>query len=282
MWILRACLLPLEPATCLPVDFYSPTGPLRLLPNHWIGALWDDKTLLGLRLLLLGCSVCCFFSKGMRTCGIIVCVVATFEQALIRSFGVMKHAEISLLLTTYVMIAYALVGYQRQSKKNGDRDSADSSNPYAGCLLTASLVLTTTYSMVGLTRICEGGLEIFSSDVLVRTVLSVSNEPWFISFGIGENITNWPWLMTLGKAGFPLITFFEIIAPWSLVSRNIRVGVIIALGSMHLMVFILTHLLFLENFLLLTFLFDFGSEKDNSILEKEPTSQHKIGSLKST
>ena len=258
LWIAKYLTHPFEEIAVLPPAWANLVGVVRWLPTPLLTGLFDESVLLAARLLILvGCAAC-LIPRSFRVCAPGVCLLVTFEQSLNRSFGHTAHAEVCLLVVTYLVTGLAFADrYWVRRPASGRRDF----NPCAVPMVMATLVLCLTYALVGIARLTRDPLELFAGDTIIYAIIENSSRPWLLDFDLWRRVSDWPWAIAMIKLGFPLVTIVEVLAPLCLISRGFRVVFLATLIPFHVAVILLMEIAFLENLMLFVLLVDWSSRR---------------------
>jgi hypothetical protein len=176
----------------------------------------------------------------LAVCGLIV------HQSLIRGFTHLNHAQIALLLVAGVLALFANLP---------ERGAGRAYNRYAVPLVASALVLTLSYSLIGFYRLSTG-MAIFTGDSIVNYVVSRSLRTSYYDFNVGIAAVSWTPIALALRAGFPLVTIVEALAPLALVSRAFRWLFLAVMIPFHFLTLVLMEVSFIENLLLYVVLLD--------------------------
>ena len=148
----------------------------------------------GLHWLTLVLAILCLPRRTWRFAVTPCCVLLTVHQSLVRSVGYINHAEVSLLLATYV---FAIRAWTPRPGRNFEP-------------LTIALLVTLTYMLTGTYRIAHGGLSVFTSDSIVYWAVENALCPEYFEFGWGAHVVRTPLSMELLKAGNVWVTLSSL------------------------------------------------------------------------
>jgi len=242
----------------MPIYLFEPVGFfLRVLPESiWINLL--NAELFNILYLILICSlICVVFKVFYIPSAVVSCLLLTFFQALVRSFGGVIHKQLAILYAAYLITLFAI--FQGYYEKNGKKNtSAQMTNLYSIPYFAVLVCLLSAYSLMGIHRLLFMGDDIFQSNNLfywfaMNTKLYSTEFPGdFLHF-----IFNHYWAQIMCKIGFVLVTFFEIFALFCLVSRSYRICFILYMGCFHIMTQFAMKFIFWEHLLLFILLIDF-------------------------
>jgi len=256
LWTIKMMVGPIHDLAHLPVEMVQPVGIIQLLPSGWLGNLMTETALWGLR---VSTGVFCALSmipRLMIVAGPFACLGYTLHQSIIRSFGIVNHPEIAMMISGYVLVLFA--GYRWWGV--GSSAPSDRFNPYSVPLVTIALLLTVAYAMVGVNRFFfEAGPYIFASDTLPNFILQRSLAPNLFGFEIGKHVADWPAVVVIGaKFGFFASTLIEMTAPLCLISRYYRYLFFAVMVPFHIVILLTMNISFFENVLLYIVLIDFS------------------------
>jgi hypothetical protein len=246
LWFVAVLRDPLARLAALPSSYYEPVGALRLLPDAAHSALLSGTGLTALKVALLvalGLSLVPRLFRGAAPVAVLLLVV---HQALVRGFGHVNHAEIVPLLAALTLAVFALLP---------ERKGGPGYNPYAVPLIAVALVAAVCYSMVGFYRLFQS-VSIFTGDSILNFLVSRSLRTSYYDLNLGELAASWPPAAVLLRAGFPLVTLVEALAPLVLVSRRFRWLFLGVMVPFHLLTILLMEVSFAENLLLYVFFVD--------------------------
>lgn len=257
LWFLNLVLTPLDLLAQLPPAIYNPIGiPLKFL--HALSPIMLNPMFL-VFFKWTGTGIVLLAAAGIfpRASSLIGSVLITLEQALLRGFGYVNHAELPLLYAAYIItMAYFLIpksGGVSESAKVGPTQTL---KPYQIPFVLFLMIFLFTYTLIGIHRIAFGGLEIFTTERITYWIAVNTYDVSYYRFGWGQQVLESPLLKGFFVMGFPVITVFEILAPFALIHPLFRAVFLLIIYPFHLMNLIFMDLLFLESMLLLILLFD--------------------------
>ena len=249
LWFIRIATEPLHRLAVLPRGYYDPVGVLRFLPDATQAWLLSTEGLLALKTALLVTCGLSLWPRAFRYSAPVAAVLLVVHQSLIRGFGHINHAEILSLLAAITLAIFANLPQRRPSPAY---------NPNAVPLITVALVVTLCYSFVGLSRI-HAGISVFTGDTIINYVVSRSLRSYYYDFNLGMAAASWVPAVYLLRAGFPLVTLIEALAPLVLVSRWFRGMFLAVMVPFHFLTLVLMEVDFMENLLLYIVLVDFST-----------------------
>jgi hypothetical protein len=191
--------------------------------------------------------------------------LVTVHQGLIRSFTYVFHAELALLYALYVIVLFEVVRVAlppgATPASNTPTSAAESRGATAGSanvwgvpFLGVLGALCLTYSLTGVHRIVSGGPSLFLSDTLERWLV---DRPLVFGRGNGEVLVGLPAAPVWLNVGFAMVTLFEALALFALVSRRFRLPFVAVMAGFHVSTYVFMGIAFWQNLLLLPlFLFE--------------------------
>lgn len=238
IWFVIVITDPLKSLSTLPAVYMTPVGFLQLLPQTLHNGLLTLPFLCSLKIAMLLALLCVIFNFFPRTTGVIACILLTVYQSLIRSFGYINHAELTLLYAVYLWVLFTLVNGKKQEGKE------------AALFIAIALVLCFSYTLTGVNRLIQGGGAVFQEGNLLFWILENANRSSYTMAHADQWIGQYPWALKILAIGFPFVTVFEIMAPCCLISRPFRHAFLCLMIPFHLINWLFMDILFLENLLL--------------------------------
>jgi hypothetical protein len=257
VWFLRVAFKPLDQLALIPASLYEPVGLLALLPPSVEALLHSAVFLLGLKaatLLSLGLVIT---GVALRPAMVAACVLMTLFSSLWRGFaGHIDHESILILFAGYLLTLFAFADARADAK--GEPVPPDAPTR-AGIALTSMLaVLCLVYTMVGVYRTVRGTPGIYLSDSLHFWALRNAYETIDPAWGFGKYVADYPVLSQMLRAGFPVITLFELTATFALFSRWYRYAFLAVMIPFHLLSLFVLDVFFWENMVLYVLFFELG------------------------
>lgn len=136
-------------------------------------------------------------------------------------------------------------------RSHANSREAPGTNLYSAGLLAVALVLCFTYSFIGIRRVAFGGIEVFTGDALLTSLALRSLEYGPFDFDYGLLPLRMPWLAFAAKIGFVVVTIFEILSPFVLISRRFRYAWLAVILSFHFATLFTMNIFFWENVVLI-------------------------------
>lgn len=238
MWAAKFAVDPLQELAGLPQSAYWPPTPLSWLSRETDLLMVSYGALLALRLAGIASALACLSSGLLRSAAPICCLLATIDQATLRGFGHVNHAEILLLLASYVFCLSAWTSQKGQHPEP----------------LLITLLMLVTYMLTGIHRVAVGGLEVFASDSIVFWSIENASRISAFNFGGGVWLGDHPVFWLPMKVSFAAITLIEILGPLALLSSSFRRFYLVAMVGFHIGVALTMNIIFWENAVLLVVL----------------------------
>lgn len=218
-WFFHVLMDRNEELAALPAELLEPAGVLALLPGSLWQVLWTPAGLWALKLaLLLALALAALGTRGFNAIAAAACVLLTVSQGLPRSFGFVNHAQIALLYAAYVLTAFPSAdGLSLSGGEGGVRRRSPAL--YRAPLVALTLFFLMTYALVATRRLCVGGPGIFIDDTILY---QVGGGGVINPTGAGLRALSCRPAVALLRAGYPVITLFELLSPLCLFFRRFR------------------------------------------------------------
>jgi len=246
LWLCKTATEPLHLLAELPAEAFVALGVWKLLPAPVWQALHSAAFLTTIRVATVLCLACVLLGRLPRLSAVAACVLLTFSQAYVRSFGYINHAELPLLYAAYVLTLFQIA----------DRRAVPEANLSGAPLTTIAALLLFTYALTASFRLSAGGLDAFRADTLIVWTLYDAHFTTYYRWTLGRDILDYPVLVEALKVGFPFVTLVELMAPLGLVSRAVRFTFLAVMIPFHLATLFLMNILFWENLALFPLLLD--------------------------
>lgn len=232
---------------------YSAGFLLKYLPDVIKEWLFLPAVLIGIKgVLILGLG-CMLFRRFSTPAGFIVCFLLTVYQGMMRGIGEPNHGELSLLYGIYFLVLFE---WADRFYSSGEKN--DSVSRYGLPLTAICAALCFTYTYIGLHRLANGGIDLYFGDSIYYWIIENSHEPKAYLFWKPDIfLLEHQWVGSLIKAGFPVFTALEIIAPLALVNKPFRTVFVIGMAGFHLFNWLFMGILFWENILMLALFIEF-------------------------
>ena len=241
IWFFRYIFDPLQILGQLPLAYADPVGPLRWLPNWLVESMFGTVGLTLLRFGILSACICVWIKPVRAQSALIGCLFITAAAAICRSFGHINHAEIGPILVTWVLtLFYLKLPAEIPANKKLENSTASTG------MITATLVLTLVYALVGIARLCDGGWVIFTGDTIPNHVSQGSYSNWVLPFDFSHWVWDYPAIAWSVKIGTLIVTVLEIATPFALISRRIRYAVLFIMPLFHLGAILMFKVVFIE------------------------------------
>jgi hypothetical protein len=220
MWLVQVLFDPIPGLADMPVELLQPAGILALLPASLWHVLWTPAALACLKaLLLVGLTAAVIGTPRFRLIALLTCLLLTFYQGLPRSFGFCNHAQIAPLYAAYVLALFPAADGCALFRRARPRQAPVM---YQAPMVGVSLVFLLAYSLIGLRRICTGGWDVLCDETILYHIVQRSAAPGGFPIRFGLMLLEYPTLAFLVRAGFPVITLLEVLAPLCLFSTPFR------------------------------------------------------------
>jgi len=270
LWIFKLLLDPLWRLAALPHDLFQPIGILALLPKEAIDALLRPGILYLFLITTLVVLAFALANRAFPFTATLAAILLTAYSCLIRGFGPAVHTDTVALLAVYVLAGFAWADFfQTKFSKEKTSPGAWSSYP----LVTIVALLCLSYCLVGYSRFIRGGLPVFTGDTMEVWAIDASLRAYYFNTNIGWHIPEWPFVVFMLKAGLPVITFFEMTAPFCLVSSHYRWIFMPVMLSFHFLSLVFMNIFFFDDMLLYLLLIDW-SRRYPALRRPAPTAQY--------
>jgi len=244
-WLLIIVIDPFPSLAYLPSTMFQPTGLLMIcLPEGILPLFFNEQFLIGLKILTVLSLLAVLFNKYRTFCTILSCLLLTWHQGFIRSFGHINHSEISLLYAAYLLTLFSLADSFWKEKITDSSMTKVNLNSIS--LIVILTVVCFIYSFMGIFRIINGGIEIFFSDSMKFWIIETSNMAGYYSWHLDHLILQKPWILKTLNLGFPILTVFEIFAPLCLIFRWFRYAFLFVLIPFHILTWLFMNIIFWE------------------------------------
>ena len=226
---------------------YSPGFLVRCFPEGFISWLFQPGSLVALKGILILGLFCMLFRFCSKSAGIILCFLLTVYLGMLSGIGEPTHTELCLLYGIYFLVLFE---WADGVYKPRDKDLQVSS--YGLPLAAICTTLCFTYAYIGLHRVANGGLGLFLDDSIYYWIIENSHKPKVFLFGpLDTLLYEHNWLRFLIKAGFPVFTVLEILAPLALFHRSFRAVFVIGMVFFHAFNWLFMGIVYWENILML-------------------------------
>jgi hypothetical protein len=238
IWAVVAFMTPYATYARLPEELSVGQGIGRaLLDIEWVRSLlWSGHVLTVLKwTAVLGCLA--QLAAGRRRPWLMALVFLTVLalDAVTKSLtGYVNHAQIGPLIVLFLVTVF-------------DDDASDA----RAAVWLVRLALVIPYTFIGLHRLFEGGLEIFLGDALPQYIAQNSAGYSYYGFTVGLRLIEVPQAAALLKAGFAVMTLFELLSVGALAWPRFRPVWLLAMTGFHLATLVTMNILFWENLLLI-------------------------------
>jgi len=224
--------------------------------------------LYGLKIATAATLLCVLFKKYFLPASIAACLFITLYQSIVHSFGEMNHAELVLLYAAYVLSFCSVA--DRLSVKGSPIGEQNKINLNSIPFISILALMCFTYSFIGIYRLIHGGLSVFTSDSITLWVFKYANIPSnFTSWHLDGLLREHSWLRVIFNVGFPVGTFFEVFAPFCLISRRFRYAFVGFMVPFHIFNWLFLKILFWENLALYILFFELSSQQPKKMEIKQ-------------
>ena len=246
LWLVKLTSGWLGTLAILPSSLLEPPFLLQAVPSAAWGLLLQPGILNGLQLAtILFAALAAVGLRPYRPLAIVVAMLITFEQGLVRSYGYSNHPELFLVLATWILaFVPAADGFCRPAR-NAERPASE----YLGAIAFIALVGCWTYAAAAAYRVAHHGFELFASDSMKHLI--ALNSFRFGSGASGAFVLAHPRFADAVQFLVPLTTAMELTAPLTLRSRRFLWVWLVFLFGFHVLTAISTTILFWESMLVL-------------------------------
>jgi len=256
IWFCIVLADPFMDLTYLSPEVFHPTGFLiKILVA--LGAqefLFQYPVLVGLKIILLISVLFVLCKKYLN----ISLVVSTFfliiYQGYIRGFGHLNHAEIALLLSAIILTIFSIADSMTEASKSKEQEVAFNSNSLP--FITITLLICMTYVLIGILRFWLSGIDIYFSDTMFFWIIDEAYSQQYTGIRLEYLVMEHAWLRTLLKMGYPVVSLFEILAPFILINKHLRYSFIAVMLPFHIFVWLFMDIFFWENIVLYVMFFN--------------------------
>jgi hypothetical protein len=242
-----------DPLTSLaqyPRSIYFPTGfLLKFLPQsiYYLPVSYPFLLFLKISMLLTLAAVLLGFCK--KWAALCACVLLTIFEGIVRSFGHINHPELLMLFSVFVLTIFFFF-----------EDSIDASkisiSKYGIPLIAILFIICFSYAFAGIHRLVICGLDIYRTNTITFWVIDDGKRSRLLNWNLEDLMLTNSLVNTMMKDGFPLVTFFEITAPFCMVSRRFRYLWLFMMIPFHIMVWVFMGIFFWANFALYILFFN--------------------------
>ena len=250
MWFVRFLFDPIERLSDFPVHYTAPVGLMGWMPEQLYVFSHSFVGLVIIKTAILASCIGVWMPATRRGAAAVGCLAIAIISHITRGFGHINHAEISPLLVTIVLTVFMLRLPKDQVVLPGSKTCKDSSF----AMVFSTLCFTLTYSLVGLARLFNGGIELLSGPTIPNSMLQMSHHDWLLPINLSEFLIASPLLLLALKLGTAAVTIFEICAPLCLISRKFRYAFLATMPGFHLGAILIFKIDFVENVLMMILL----------------------------
>jgi len=278
LWVMALAIDPLTDLALLPAVSFEPAGLAAMVPAVGRQMLLSPTGLLLLQLASIAATGLAALDFGgarwqgrmnglgamaprkllnRKLVSLAACVLLTVYQGVVRGFGHINHAEIVLLFAAYIVTWADWVDVAACNGLAEHGGSARGRKHFAGAPLTAiAAMLCVTYTLTGVHRVMQGGVEVFAGNHLQSWIICAQYSPRGYDLTLGKWLLSFPAFRWSMAVGFPLVTLFEILAPLCLVSKRFRLVFFAVMAPFHGLVLVTMGIVFWQSLALYVFLLD--------------------------
>jgi hypothetical protein len=173
----------------------------------------------------------------------------TAQEAFVRGFGHSNHAQLSLLFVTYALCFAPAWDALTLAKPAGE--GAPAPGRYEASFRELSLVLTLPYFIVGVTRLFDAELQLFTGDIMLRYISQHAFTPGHTTFAFGRTLLAHPEWNVVLNLGLIAVTLAELCAPWVVARRWLALPWLAVMLGFHCATVLAMNIWFPQNMLLL-------------------------------
>ena len=250
IWFGYILLDPLTSLAQYPKSLYFPTGfLLKFLPREIFYAPVSYHFLLFLKISMLvtvGAVLGGYCKKWAALCA---CLLLTVFEGIVRSFGHINHPELLLLFAAYVLTIFFFF-------ENSIDTAKTNISKYGIPLMAVFFIVCFSYSFAGIHRMVARGIGIYGTNTIIFWIIEEGNRSRLINWHMENLMLTNSLAGNMMKMGFPLITFFEITAPFCMVYRKFRYVWLSVMVPFHIMVWVFMGIFFWANLAMYILFFD--------------------------
>ncbi|HWL51490.1 MAG TPA: DCC1-like thiol-disulfide oxidoreductase family protein [Chthoniobacteraceae bacterium] len=255
LWFLKAAFDPIERLILLPSVLFIPPFPLNLLSDAAAGWFAGSfEALVSLRILTALFALLAASGLNIRWTGVPACLLLTVYQALVRSYGHLNHAELALLLSTYVFVGQAFIARTPRLREKQAEHT----------LITVTFLFCLTYTLVGAKRFAFGGLDVFLLPLMEGWSVNMASRVSYWDFGWGRYAAESALFAGMLRMGFVVGSIMELFAPFALVWRPFRLAFVAVMLPMHAAILMIMNIGFFENMAMFVLFMDMGIRRNQS------------------
>jgi len=237
IWAVVVLMTPYGNYARLPEELGAGQGIGRLLLDvDWLrGVLWSGRTLTILKWTTVAACLGALVAgrRARWLMPLVVALVLTLDAVTKSLTGYANHAQVAPLVVLGLVTLF------------------DDERAERAAVWLVRFALVVPYTFIGLHRLLEGGLALYLGDALPHYIAQNSAGYSYYGFTIGLRLSDGPIVLALLKAGFAIMTLFELLAVCALVWPRFSPVWVIVTAGFHLATLPLMNILFWENLLLL-------------------------------
>lgn|GEM_PF-187232 len=241
----------------LPGEIYKPVGVLKLLPDfaHWLrGAAMHLAVIRWVTALVVVAAM--LGLKPYRPLAILAMALMFLFDMIYKGHGsYINHAHFGMLYVGSLLAifpsadAYAMQGPPKQDRPR---------EHYVFAATLIGFIFVLPYVVIGVHRLAVGP-HVFLQDHIIAWLVEQSVTQSYYGFDFSSWLLNYPLLGWLCKAGFIVVTAFEILSPFILINKWFRRVWIAVIVPFHLSTLFAMNIFFWQNVVLVLMLFPMWS-----------------------
>jgi len=241
---------PLMSLAQYPRSLYFPAGfLLKFLPREvfYLPISYAFLLILKISMLLSIAAVLSGYYK--KWAALAVSILLTVFEGIVRSFGHINHPELLLLFSVFVLTIFF---FFEDSLDTGNADISKYGIPFVAILF----IICFTYCFAGIHRLVARGLDIYGTNTITFWIIEEGKRSRLLNWHMEDLMLTNSSINTMMKAGFPLVTLFEILSPFCLVSKRFKYVWLAVMIPFHIMVWTFMGIFFWANLALYILFFD--------------------------
>lgn len=258
VWAVVLWRMPIAQFAHLPSEWAVWWGVFRKVPDSVKDALLSAAGLNVLYYSLLALAILLAVgARPFQPLAIVFGLMALLYDQIVKGYGAYtNHAQFVLLYSIWILAFYPCADRFGLFPRRSDLPERPEIQ-YRAPLFAAPLVLSLAYMFVGIRRIADGGIEIFTGDAMpiYQAVQSLNNASYGNEMHLGLLTLASPAMFALSKIGFFVTTLFEALSPLALFHRGFRLAWIVAMLALHTMAYLTMNISFWENSVLILVFF---------------------------
>jgi len=255
LWLAIMIYDPITELALYPTIGYTPTGfLLKMFPDSLNHLPLSYPFLLGVKIIIILSCLAILLNRFKRLAGVLLCILLSMYQGILRSFGHINHPELMLLHCVFIFTIFFF--FEESLEKIGHLDPAKQITVYSIPFIVILIFFSFTYVFAGIHRIVFG-FDAFFNDSLIYWIVENSRRSRLINWDMDWLILQYPIVEYVSKAGLALVTVFEILTPFCLLSKWIRYLWLLVIIPFHIFVWLTMGIMFWENLTLFIIFINF-------------------------